>query len=445
MKQRILVLEDDRVLNQLLTLELKRMGFEAEGLSDLKAARDWLGRKAADLILCDGRIGDASLMEFLPGLASEYPIIILTAFGSVQEAVTAMKAGAAEYLTKPVNLDELEMVVKRVLQHTAIQRDHQYCRDRLFKGRANGMAGDSPAMTELNRLIKAVAASDATVPALRHSGVGKELVAQAIHQSSPRANRNFVAVDCCSLQEKLFESELFGHEKGAFTGADRQKPGLIDAAAGGTLFLDEIGEIEPAIQAKLLRVLETGQYRRLGGIKDLNADVRIVAATNRDLMAMSTAGRFRADLYYRLSAFTLRIPPLRERLEDVPALVAHFLDKRTFSRHIDKSVTPEAMDRLTHYSYPGNIRELRNMLERAVILSGESRSIQPEHFSFEGETDYRPGFSMSFTEDPSLEEIERAYLETLLRKHAGHRGRIATTLGISERSIYRLLEKHGFK
>jgi DNA-binding NtrC family response regulator len=445
LKQRILVLEDDRVLNQLLTLELKRMGFEVEGLTDLKAARDWLGKKTADLILCDGRLGDASLMEFLPGLAAEHPIIILTAFGSVQEAVTAMKAGASEYLIKPVNLDELEMVVKRVLQHTAIKRDHQFCRDRLLQGRGNGMAGDSPAMNEVNRLIDAVAASDATVLVLGESGVGKELVAQAIHQRSPRSNRNFVAVDCCSLQEKLFESELFGHEKGAFTGADRQKPGLIEAAAGGTLFLDEIGEIEPAIQAKLLRVLETGQFRRLGGIKDLNADIRIVAATNRDLMAMSTEGRFRADLYYRLSAFALRIPPLRERLEDVPALVAHFLDKRAFSRHIDKNVTPEAMVRLTHYNYPGNVRELRNMLERALILSGDSRLIRPGHFSFEGEPDYQPGLSLSFDQDPSLEEIERTYLEVLLRKHAGHRGRIATTLGISERNIYRLLEKHGFK
>jgi transcriptional regulator with PAS, ATPase and Fis domain len=307
------------------------------------------------------------------------------------------------------------------------------------------MVGNSAAMTELQRLIDAVAASEATVLIQGESGVGKELVAHAIHERSPRATRNFVAVDCCTLQEKLFESELFGHEKGAFTGAERQKPGLIEAAQGGTLFLDEIGEIEPIIQAKLLRVLESGEYRRLGGVKDLQANVRIVAATNRNLAQMSKDGKFRADLYYRLSAFTLRIPPLRERLQDIPALVEHFLAHHNFSRRLNKRLNPTALRLLMSYGFPGNIRELRNMVERAIIVGGGSDEIRPEHFSFEALGEQPGQFSMGFQHEPTLDEIERRYLQLLVAKYAGHRGQIAAILGVSERSIYRLLEKHGFK
>jgi DNA-binding NtrC family response regulator len=379
----------------------------------------------------------------LPGLTKDYPVIVLTAFGSVQGAVAAMKAGAQQYLTKPVDPDELELEVNRVLQHTAMSRDQQFCKERLRP--SGGMVGASTAMTELQRLIDAVALSEATVLIQGESGVGKELVAHAIHERSPRTARNFVAVDCCTLQEKLFESELFGHEKGAFTGADRQKPGLIEAAQGGTLFLDEIGEIETPVQAKLLRVLETGQFRRLGGIKDLQANVRIVAATNRNLAQMSRDGNFRADLYYRLSAFTLRIPPLRERLKDIPALVEHFLAHHNFSRRLNKRLSPSALRLLMSYGFPGNIRELRNMVERAIIVGGGSDEIRPEHFSFEALGEQPGQFSMGFQHEPTLDEIERRYLELLVAKYAGHRGQIAAILGVSERSIYRLLEKHGLK
>lgn len=441
----LLVIEDDRILNTLLCKELRRMGFAVEGTGSWAEARDYLASHEPRLILTDARLPDAQLMDFLPGLTANYPVIVLTAFGSVAEAVNAMKAGAVEYLSKPVNLDELELEVQRALRQAALQREHQYCKDRLRRVTQRTMVGSSPAIAEVHRLIAAVAVSDATVLIQGESGVGKELVARAVHDQSPRAAKNFVAVDCCTLQEKLFESELFGHEKGAFTGADRQKTGLIEAAQGGTLFLDEIGEIEPALQAKLLRVLETGQYRRLGGVKDLRADVRIVAATNRDLSRLSKEGHFRADLYYRLSAFTLRIPPLRERLQDVPELVEHFLARRGFNRGVEKRVGAEALRRLMDYAYPGNIRELRNMVERAVILSGEAREIRPEHFVFENEAPARPGFTLSFETEPSLESIERHYLEILIRKYAGHRGRIAQILGISERSIYRLLERHGLK
>lgn len=441
----LLVIEDDRILNQLLTKELARLGFAVVGVATWAAARDYLALHEPRLILADARLPDARLMDFLPILAADYPVIVLTAYGSVQEAVGAMKAGAAQYLTKPINLDELELEVKRTLEQAALRREHHFCKERLQRQRRGDMVGNSSAMVELRRLIAAVAPTDATVLIQGESGVGKELVARAIHDQSPRSARNFVALDCCTLQERLFESELFGHERGAFTGADRQKTGLIEVADGGTLFLDEIGEIEPAIQAKLLRVLETGQYRRLGGVKDLRADVRIIAATNRDLARFSQEGKFRADLYYRLSAFTLRVPPLRERLEDVPALVRHFLERRGVGRGAQKHLHPRAIERLMHYAYPGNVRELRNLVERAVILAGASDEIRAEHFVFEGDVPASPGFQLSFASEPSMDEIEQRYLEYLIKKYDGHRGRIAAVMGVSERNLYRLLAKYNMR
>jgi len=439
----ILLVEDDRLLNRLLTGELKRMGYAVTSVHCWRDGHAHLAQHEPALIVADVQLPDANTLDLLPSLTKDYPVIVLTAFGTVQGAVAAMKAGARQYLTKPVDPDELELEVKRVLQHTAMSRDQQFCKERLRP--SGGMVGSSAAMSELQRLIDAVANSEATVLIQGESGVGKELVAHAIHERSPRAARNFVAVDCCTLQEKLFESELFGHEKGAFTGADRQKPGLIEAAQGGTLFLDEIGEIEPPVQAKLLRVLETGQFRRLGGVKDLQANVRVVVATNRNLAQMSKDGKFRSDLYYRLSAFTLRIPPLRERLQDIPALVEHFLAHHNFSRRLNKRLHPTALRQLMSYGFPGNIRELRNMVERAIIVGGGSDEIRPEHFSFEALGEQPGQFSMGFQHEPTLEEIERRYLELLVAKYAGHRGQIAAILGVSERSIYRLLEKHGFK
>ena len=441
----LLLIEDDAVLKKLLANALRGMGFAVAEAGSLAEARQYLAHHEPRLILTDARLPDGLLMDFLPKLTADYPVIILTAYGSVQEAVSAMKAGAVQYLSKPINLDELELEVKRALRQAALQKEHQFCKERLRRNNPHAMVGDSPAIKEVHRLIDAVARTDATVLIQGESGVGKELVAHAIHDQSPRAGGNFVALDCCTLQEKLFESELFGHEKGAFTGADKLKTGLIEAAAGGTLFLDEIGEIDLALQAKLLRVLETGQYRRLGGVKDLRANTRIVAATNRDLSSLSKEGKFRSDLYYRLSAFTLHIPPLRDRLLDVPELVGNFLAKRGFNRTQEKRVQAQAMRRLMEYSYPGNIRELRNMVERAVILSGDAEEIRAEHFIFESDAPAREGFVLHFESEPSLDAIEQQYLHILNKKFSGHRGRIAATLGVSERNIYRMLAKHGLK
>jgi DNA-binding NtrC family response regulator len=444
-KPHILIIEDDHLLNRLLATEVRRMGYTADGVFSWNEARSHLSRSEPSLIITDVRLPDANIMDILPSIANEHPVMVLTAYGTVQEAVAAMKAGAMEYLTKPVNPDELELKIDRVLEMSNMQRDHQYCKSRLRADPSLNMVGNSQAIARVFQLIEAVSSTDATVLITGESGAGKELVAHAIHTRSPRSEGNFVAVDCCTLQENLFESELFGHEKGSFTGADRQKTGLIEAASDGTLFLDEIGEIGPAIQAKLLRVLETGQYRRLGGIKDLRSNVRIVAATNRNLEKMSAEGSFRTDLYYRLSAFSINVPSLRERLEDVPQLVGHILAHHKFSRRYSKRVMPAAMSLLMNYSFPGNVRELRNMIERAVILSGASEEIRPEHFALNGPVERPTQVDFHFDHDPSLEEMEKRYLETLVRKYEGHRGRIASVLGISERNIYRLLEKHGLK
>ncbi|HIP53077.1 MAG TPA: sigma-54-dependent Fis family transcriptional regulator [Chromatiales bacterium] len=447
MKGKILLIEDDRVLSNLIVDHLRGMGYEAFAANTWKNALSYLSENEPKLIIMDVKLPDANGLELLPELTAQQPVVLLTAFASVQDAVRAMKLGAAEYLTKPVTLDELELVVDRVLANASLQFDHLFVKRQLQSRSKEFMVGHSPALEKVHSIIEAVAPNDITVLIQGESGVGKELVAQAIHQCSPRRTRNFVAVDCCTLQEKLFESEVFGHERGAFTDASRQKKGLIEGAEGGTLFLDEIGEIEPSIQAKLLRVLETGKFRRLGGTKDLQSNVRIVAATNRNLEEMSREGRFRPDLYYRLAGFIIEVPPLCERKEDIPALVNHFLRNHNFSRRIEKQFSPSALEMMLGYHWPGNIRELKNVVERAIILSGDRPQIQPKDLAFCSITNTKPdaAFSLSFDKEPSLEQIEREYLGNLLERYAGHRSKIAKVLGVSERSVYRMIQRYGYR
>jgi len=446
MKARILVIEDDALLNRMIMRQLEGMGYEVTGMESLGDARDYLKKYEPDLIISDMRLPDGDCLAELPALAEFHPVIVLTAYGTVKNAVEAIQAGAADYLSKPVSPDELALTVQRVLNTAALKADHQFCKARLAAQTDSQrfMIGQSDALEQVKELINAVADSDMTVLVLGESGSGKELVARAIHDQSHRAKRNFVAVDCCTLQESLFESELFGHEKGAFTGADKKKQGLIEGAAGGTLFLDEIGEIPPPIQAKLLRVLETGQFRRVGGTKDLSSDVRIVAATNRNLKKMSENGEFRADLYYRLEAFTIYTPPLRERREDIPFLVEHFIRNHDFSMRVKKTVTKEAMRKLIAYDWPGNVRELKNVVERAIILSRDKKVIRSQHLTFGACKQDSAGFQLDLPSgsSPTLEELEASYLKMLLEKHAGHRATVAQVMGISERHVYRLIGKY---
>ncbi|MFW2439316.1 MAG: sigma-54-dependent transcriptional regulator [Arenicellales bacterium] len=445
MKPNTLVIEDDEVINLMIMKYIKDIGHKAVGVHSLADADRYLKDHEPDLIITDVRLPDGDCMARLPDYSENQPVVVLTAYGSVKNAVEVMKAGASEYLTKPINPDELTLIVQRALDNAALRNDHQFCK-RHLQAKENStslMIGQSQALDEVKQLIGDVATSDLTVLILGESGSGKELIAHAIHQHSDRSDRNFVAVDCCTLQDNLFESELFGHERGAFTGADKQKKGLIEGAQNGTLFLDEIGEIGASIQAKLLRVLETGKFRRVGGTKDLSANVRIVAATNRNLNDMYETGDFRQDLYYRLEAFTITSPPLRERRNDIPSLVDYFIHNNNFSCRINKCFTKEAIRKLVAYDWPGNVRELKNVVERAIILSRDKKTIRAEHLTF-GKSESSPAFNLnvSFDHDPTLTELEQAYLRRMLEKFAGHRAMVAQTLGISERHVYRLIQKY---
>ena len=450
MSAEILVIEDDKILNKILVKQLIKMGYQAAGVITLADAKEYLTQQEPDLIISDMRLPDGLCLDYIPEINDSIPVIILTAYGTVKSAVHAIQAGVADYLTKPINSGELMLTVARVLENLALKNDHQFCRASLEKQSEfkSMMIGNSEALLRVKELITAVAPSDMTVLILGESGSGKELMARAIHQNSDRVARNFVAVDCCTLQESLFESELFGHEKGSFTGAINKKKGLIEGAEGGTLFLDEIGEIPPGIQAKLLHILETGYFRRVGGTKDLVANVRIVSATNRDLKEMSETGGFRADLYYRLEAFTLFTPPLRDRRDDIPELVRHFIQNHNFSMRVKKNVTHKAMRKLIAYDWPGNVRELKNVVERAIILSRNNRTITEGNLTF-GACMQQPAKEdfMSFNypqgKEPTLAKLEEAFLKVLLDKYAGHRATVAKVMGISERHVYRLISKYG--
>jgi len=450
----ILVVEDDLVLNRLLVKELGKAGYEVDGADSWRRARERIAAFAPDLVLLDVNLPDAEGFGPLVEVVNSRPVVMLTAYGNVNQAVEAMRLGAADYLVKPVNLDELELVIRG-----ALERSQWHAKKALrHTDGGNAMIGDSPAMQRLRRLIGDVAGSDVTVLIQGESGSGKELVAQAIHAASPRHGESFVAVDCCTLQESLFESELFGHERGAFTGADRRKAGLIEAATRGTLFLDEIGEAGVAIQAKLLRVLETGRFRHVGANTDLRADTRIITATNRDLRQRASEGKFRDDLYYRLSTFLIEVPPLRERRDDIAALAAHFVARRRQAMGLRPvAISPEAIHRLMAYDWPGNVRELRNVIERALIVLGNEQEIDVPHLGSLHATlpPFTPAAAVPGAEpfdealvlhgEPTLEKIEREYLATLLKKYGGNRRRVAEALGVSERTAYRMMDRYGYK
>jgi two-component system response regulator HydG len=440
-KKTLLIVDDDAVFNGLLRRQIESMGFATIGAGSWAEAQQRLSEIEPSAIILDFKLPDSDASRILGELRNQYPIIVLTGYGSIPNAVSAIREGAADFLTKPVNLDELELTVKRVLETAELRDSNRFYRTKLASHRPGPMVFDSQAMQNVQEMIDAVGPTDTTVLILGESGTGKEMVAQAIHERSPRAQRELVPIDGSGLQENLFESELFGHERGAFTGADRQKKGLIEEAAGSTLFLDEIGDIGSAIQAKLLRVLETSTFRRLGGNKTLSSDARFVTATNRDIEGMSRAGNFRSDLYFRLSRFVITIPPLRERREDIEPLARHFLSLLT--RNAPTSMSADALRLLLAYDWPGNVRELRNAIERAVILARPGNPVRVEHLSFiprnqAGEVVLR------FGQDPNLEQIEREYLRQVMAKHGGNRQKAAAVLGISERHIYRLIEKYGF-
>jgi two-component system response regulator HydG len=445
----ILIVEDDKVARELLDEILRREGHGVEALPSGDEAIARAGKRDYDLVISDVRLGDsASGFDVLAAFqqrAAETPVILITAFGDVTGAMAAIQKGAYDYVSKPFNVGELTLTVSRALERTRLIEENraQRAREGDKPPHIESIVGAAPAMLDVYKMVARVAPTMSTVLVVGESGTGKELVARAIHTHSPRANGPFVAVNCTALTESLLESELFGHAKGAFTGAVASKRGIFEEAQGGTVFLDEIGDVAGKMQAQLLRVLQEGEVRRVGGTEAIQVDVRVVAATNRELEEEVKQGRFREDLYFRINVVTIRLPPLRERPSDIPLLVDHFL--AIYCRKNGKpamTVTRAALDRLTAYAWPGNVRELENVIERAVVL-GRSATIDVENLPAPIAQAEARGGSLSFALGTPLEEIEQRVIRATLDHTGGDKRVAAQLLGIATRTIYRKLAAEG--
>ncbi|MCZ2343369.1 MAG: sigma-54 dependent transcriptional regulator, partial [Bacteroidales bacterium] len=447
----ILVVDDEVELMKALCDALTGHDFAATGVSDPHEALALLQPGRFHLLLSDlmmPSMNGIQLMKAALEVDPELVAIIMTGHGTVPTAIEALKAGAYDYLLKPFKFQTILPTLQRGLELQRLRRENlrlrRYVESLSFESSRYTMIGSSPAMKHVTTLIEKVAPTDATVLVRGPSGAGKELVARALHYNSTRRDKPLVTVNCAALQETLLESELFGHEKGAFTGATQAKPGLFAIAEGGTLFIDEIAEMSATMQAKLLRVLENGHYRRVGGTQEQYADVRIITATNKPLEEEQKAGRFREDLFYRLNVFSITLPPLKDRKDDIPALVAHLLTTRLLGKE-PYSVTPEAMQALMDYNWPGNIRELANVLERAQILA-DHQQIQPKDLpdSLTTRTSDLPPVtsprSDSISRPPSsplsLRDTERHQVQQALETAAGNKVRAARLLGVSRRALY---------
>ena len=439
---RILVVDDDTVTCRLLAEVLSQDGATVVGETDARRALERAAESPIELAILDVQMPQMDGLTLLRGLRSrlpDLPVIIMTAFGSVDTAVTAIASGAVDYVSKPMNVEEIRATVRRALGRQAETQASLP----IAGEEVDGIVGRSPAMVEVYKTIARVAPGRSTVLILGESGTGKELVARAIHQHSPRCKRPFVAVDCGALTETLLESELFGHIRGAFTGAIGDTPGLFAEAAGGTVFLDEIGDVSAALQAKLLRVLQEHQVRPVGGSEWRAVDVRVIAATNRDLALAVESGRFREDLYYRLKVVTLALPPLRERREDIPLLVEHLV--RRAARECHKSVTgvsEAALSLLLAYHWPGNVRELAHVLERGVALA-QQEVLTAEDLPLELRQPAVPRAKATFDDHPTLAELKRRYVRSVLEESGGNVSRAAAILGVDRRSLYRMLQRYG--
>lgn len=453
---RVLLVEDDRALRGLLKEELSEQDFDSTAVSTAEEAMLLLEKAAFDLVISDLRLPDADglqLLQHVRRLDRPPPFIVITAFATVSRAVEALKAGADEFLTKPLDLDHFQLSVARVLETSSLKRRLQRYREVLDGDHFHGMIGQSEPMRLLYDQVRQVARAEGPVLISGESGVGKELVARALHKESKRGERPIVAINCAGIPAELMESEFFGHVAGAFTGASRRQPGLLLEADGGTLFLDEISEMPPELQVKLLRVLEDGRVRPVGSSRERKVDVRILAASNRNLDEAVETGKLRKDLFYRLEAFLLQVPPLRERGEDLELLIAHFWNR--FSLKMDKSISrihPFAMRMLRNYPFPGNVRELKNAMERAVAFCN-GQEIRPEHLPAKirsrdsgappasGDSIFLPSELLKEGQLPSVREMERLYVEYVLKRVSGNKRQAAKLLGISRRTIYRHLER----
>jgi Nif-specific regulatory protein len=450
----ILVIEDETAQLQVLTGFLEKQRFDVIGSSAGAEGIEIARERNIDLVLTDYRMPDKDGLEVLreiKGINPEIMVIFMTAYGTEEIAVQAMKEGAFDYLTKPIYLDELEIIVRKALERKQLVSENVELR-RQLEGRYHfhEIVSGSAEMEEVINTAGRAARSKATVLVRGESGTGKELIARAIHYTSPRKDNTFVAVNCAALSENLLESELFGHEKGAFTGADRQRVGRFEQADGGTLFIDEVGDIPLSTQVKLLRVLQEREFERVGGNKTIKVDVRVIAATSKDLEEMVENDEFREDLFYRLNVISIRIPPLRERRSDISPLISHFISRYAVENDKEiEGVSKEAMDVLMKHDYPGNVRELENAIERAVVMArgtlitAEDLPVHIRSTRSESESSYSNIEGRSLPE--MVENLERHLIADALEESDGNQSKAAELLGISERNLRYKLKKYGMK
>jgi len=459
-KGRILVVDDEENTREGLRRSLKPLGYEVRLAADASEAIETLKSGEVDLMLTDLRMPGMDGLELIKvaqKVSPETQIIMLTAYGTVETAVEAMKQGAYDYLTKPVNLDELESRVDHALADTRLRAENVMLKERLRKNYGfENILGNSAAMKRVFETIRQVAPTKATVHIVGESGTGKELIANALHNVSPRKDKPFIAVHCAALSKSLLESELFGHERGAFTGAVASKPGRFERADGGTLFLDEVSQIDLDVQVKLLRFLEEWEFERVGGIKTIKVDVRLITATNAALGELVEAGRFREDLYYRLNVVTIKVPPLRERKEDIPLLVKTFIAELSVeNKKSVSSISPEALDALVRYDWPGNVRELRNVIESLVVLCPgdtvelaqlpaqmQKPSREKEIVASAQEASDSSGPKILVPAGTSLQEAEKLLIQETLRNNDNNISKSARILNISRRTLHRKLNEY---
>ncbi len=454
-KSTILVVDDDNAHRTMLRTLVGGWGYEVDDADDGAAAIDKVKEQSYDLVLMDVRMVKISGLEALAKIKSynpAIPIIIMTAYSSVETAIDALKKGAHDYLTKPLDFDKLRITIERSMEHTRLKEENRLLKESLGQhfDRRN-IIGQSPAMINLLETVAQVAPSEATVLITGDSGTGKELIAGAIHFNSHRKDGPFIKLNCAAITETLLESELFGHEKGAFTGAERRKEGRFFQAHGGSLFLDEVSEMALTMQVKLLRVLQEREFTRVGGENTIQVDVRIMAATNKNLPELIRKGEFREDLYYRLNVVGLEIPPLKKRREDIPLLAQRFLEMFAAKNHKEiKGYTPQAMDHLIRYDWPGNVRELMNAVERAVVLSQADFLSEKDftiiHGSEVNQNDFvtdNVNAQIMMDGVTPLEEVEKTTILNTLEASGGNKSEAARRLGITRKTLHKKLKAYG--
>jgi DNA-binding NtrC family response regulator len=450
LENRILLVEDDDSLRVTQTMYLEREGFQVTAVGSGSEALQRIATDQYHAVVTDLRLDEVDGLKVLAAVKEKSPeteVILLTGFGSVDTAVEAMKAGAYDYLTKPVDPDDLVITLKKAVERLQLRRQVAYLQKEVAQQAGIGqIVAVSPEMQQLMALIRQVAQNDATVLIEGESGTGKELMARYIHHSGRRADGPFVAINCGALPESLLESELFGHVKGAFTGAIKEKKGLFEVADGGTLLLDEIGETSPSFQVKLLRILEDGAFRRVGGTTEHRVNVRIIAASNKDLTSLVQKGQFRRDLYYRLKVIPISLPPLRKRVADIKPLAEHFVSH--YANHMGRrpiSLSTEAIDRLQVHTWPGNVRELENAIERALIFC-QGEEIQPSDLPLETCMPPVETFeSLESPDDMSMETMEQAHIRRVLERYQWNRSRAARELGIGYNTLWRKMKRYDIK